>query len=132
MAHFALVVDNVVQQVIVAEQDFIDRTMAPMHPEGQWIQTSYNTHGGVHYDPNTGEPSADQTKAMRYNFAGVGSIYYPDADAFSDPAPFPSWVLNTDTYTWQAPVPYPGVMGQDPVYTWNEATQSWEEFVLPS
>lgn len=127
MAHFALVVDNVVTNVIVAEQDFIDSTMAPLHPEGQWIQTSYNTHGGVHYDPDSGEPSTDQSKALRYNFAGIGYTYDSVADAFYEQPPFPSWVLDTDTYLWEPPTPYPGVIGEDPFYMWSEETQSWEE-----
>ena len=128
MAHFALVVNNVVQNVIVAEQDFIDSVMTPAHPEGQWIQTSYNTRGGVHYEPNGGPPSADQTKALRYNFAGTGDNYDPDADAFYSPAPFPSWVLNTNTYMWEPPVEYPGVVGEDPRYDWDEDSGSWVEY----
>ncbi len=44
MSHFAKIDDdNIVTQVIVAEQDFINSI------QGDWIQTSYNTHGGVHH-----------------------------------------------------------------------------------
>ena len=122
MSHFALVVDNIVQQVIVAEQDFIDEVMTPAHPEGVWIQTSYNTKGGVHYNQETGSPSDDQTKALRYNFAGIGSTYDPEADAFIPVKPYASWVLDTSTYTWKAPVDRPE--GDGP-YRWDEETLSW-------
>ena len=69
MAHYAKVVDGVVTQVIVAEADFFN-TFVDDSP-GEWVQTSYNTRLGVHYDPTTGDPSADQSKALRKNYAGV-------------------------------------------------------------
>jgi hypothetical protein len=126
MGHYALVVNNIVQQVIVAHADFINEVMQPETPEGQWIKTSYNTRGGIHYEPNSFNPSPDQAKSLRYNFAGIGSIYYPDADAFSIPAPYPSWVLDTNTYTWQAPVPYPADFGDGvSIYEWDEEGQQW-------
>ena len=67
MAHFAKVNNGIVEQVIVAEPEFFD-TFVDNSP-GQWIQTSYNTRGGKHYDPETGELSADQTKALRKNLS---------------------------------------------------------------
>ena len=66
-------------------------------------RTSYNTLGGVHYDPETGEPSEDQAKAFRYNYAGIGFTYDPDADAFIPPKPHEDATLDTDTYTWVMP-----------------------------
>jgi hypothetical protein len=85
-------------------------------------QTSYNTRGGVHYDPATGELSADQSKAYRKNYAGLGYTYDEQRDAFIPPKPFPSWVLNEDTCLWDAPVPYP----QDgKMYQWSEDDQLW-------
>lgn len=124
MGHFAKVEDGIVTQVIVAEQDFID-TGAVGDPAA-WVQTSYNTHGGVHYNPDTGEPSADQTKALRKNYAGIGMIYDSQRDAFYHPSPFPSWVLNEDTCDWDPPVPWPEDVGstneegQTISYIWDE------------
>lgn len=129
MSHFALVVDNIVQQVIVAEQDFIDEVMTPQHPEGQWIQTSYNTRLGVHYDPETGEPSADQTKALRKNFAGIGWEYNEELDAFIEPnQEFDSWVINTEQGRYEPPIPYPSDGHPDTkIYTWDESIVNWVE-----
>ena len=122
MAHFAKVVDGVVSQVIVAEPEFFD-TFVDSSP-GEWVQTSYNTRGGVHYNPETGEPSADQSKALRKNYAGIGYTYDREKDAFIPPKPFASWVLNVDTCLWEAPVPMPTEGGP---YRWDEATQNWVE-----
>jgi len=123
MAHFAKVLDGKVTQVIVAEQEFIDN-LVEVEP-GRWIQTSYNTQGGIHYEPNSnGEtPSEDQTKALRKNYAGIGYTYDVDKDAFYAPQPYPSWILNETTCMWKAPVAYP-TDGQK--YTWNEETTSWD------
>lgn len=96
MAHFAEI-DNAstVIRVIVAESEFI-ATMP-----GTWKQTSYNTRGGVHYDNATGEPSADQSKALRFNYAGVGYTYDAARDAFIPPKPSEDAVLNEDTCLWE-------------------------------
>ena len=122
MAHFAKVVDGTVTQVIVAEPEFFD-TFVDSSP-GQWIQTSYNTRGGVHYDPETNEP--DGGTALRYNYAGIGFHYDATADAFYAPQPFASWTLNTETYLWEAPVAYPDDGG---MYRWDEETTNWVEVV---
>jgi len=122
MSHFAKIENGIVTQVIVAEQDFIDTQ------EGTWVQTSYNTRGGVHYQPNSNTPSEDQSKALRKNYAGPGYIYDTERDAFYRPQPFPSWVLNESECIWHAPVEYPQD-GQN--YGWDEAlyqsdnTQGW-------
>ena len=121
MAHFAKVVDGVVEKVIVAEQTFIDNFIDSS--PGQWIQTSYNTYGGVHYTPKSTEPREDQSGALRYKFAGAGYLYDKEADAFYQPQPYPSWTLNTSTYLWDAPVEYPSD-GQK--YDWNEEIKNWE------
>lgn len=123
MAHYAKVVDGIVTNVIVAEQEFIDN-MVDDSP-GVWIQTSYNTRGGVHYDPETGEPSADQTKALRKNYAGIGGTYDAAKDAFIPTKPFDSWVLDETTCLWEAPVAKPDD-GQ--AYIWDEDTTSWVVF----
>lgn len=127
MAHYAHVTNGIVDQVIVAEQDFIDS--GAVGPASEWIQTSYNTRGGVHYQPDSSTPSADQSKALRKNYAGVGYSYDAAKDAFIPPSPFPSWVLNDETCLWDAPIAYPT---DGKPYVWDEATQSWKELVLPT
>jgi hypothetical protein len=122
MAHFAKVVNGIVTQVIVAEPEMFD-TFIDSSP-GQWIQTSYNTKGGVHYNENSNTPSADQSKALRKNFAGIGYTYNAQLDAFIPPKPYNSWILDNTTGTWKAPVTRPN---DDNVYIWNESDQSWEQ-----
>jgi hypothetical protein len=112
MAHFAKVNNGIVEQVIVAEPEFFD-TFVDSSP-GQWIQTSYNTHGGVH--ANGGTP-------LRKNYAGIGYSYDATRDAFIPPKPYASWLLNEDTCLWDAPVAMPTDGGR---YAWNESTQTWD------
>jgi hypothetical protein len=113
MGHYAKVVDGKVTQVIVAEPDFFT-TFVDSSP-GEWIQTSYNTHGGIHHLGGT---------PLRKNYAGVGFTYDRQRDAFIPPQPYASWILNEDTCLWSAPIPYP-TDGKD--YYWNESTLSWQE-----
>ena len=121
MGHFAKVVDGKVTQVIVAEQEFFN-TFVDSSP-GTWIQTSYNTRGGVHYGQD-GQP--DGGIALRGNYAGIGYTYDHTNDVFYAPQPFPSWTISAPTWTWAAPTPYPT---DDKQYTWNEATTAWVEVV---
>jgi hypothetical protein len=112
MSHFAKVLDGKVTQVIVAEPEFFE-TFVDSSP-GQWIQTSYNTHGNQHPE---GRP-------LRGNYAGVGFTYDATNDVFYAPQPFASWTLNQSTWLWEAPTPYP----QDgKIYLWDETTTSWKE-----
>ena len=113
MSHFAKVVDGIVTQVIVAEAEFF-QTFVDSSP-GEWIQTSYNTHGGQHR--NGGTP-------LRKNYAGIGYSYDRTKDAFIPPKPYPSWVLNEETCLWGAPTPMPT---DDKFYEWDETTTSWKE-----
>jgi hypothetical protein len=122
MAHFAKVVNGIVTQVIVAEPEFFD-TFVDSTP-GDWIQTSYNTRGGIHYNPETGEPSADQSKSLRKNFAGIGHTYNSTLDAFIAPKPYPSFTLDEDKCIWIPPTAMPApVAGKD--WFWDEETLSW-------
>ena len=121
MGHFAKVSNGIVTRVIVAEADFFNNFVDDS--PGQWIQTSYNTRGGVHYQPNTNEPSEDQSKALRKNYAGIGYTYDATKDAFIPPQPFNSWTLNEDTCLWDSPVPYPE---DGKLYKWNEEIVDWE------
>ena len=113
MSHYAKVENSLVTQVLVAEPEFFD-TFIDSSP-GEWVQTSYNTAGGVH--SNGGTP-------LRKNYAGVGYTYDKIRDAFIPPSPFASWLLNEDSCLWSAPVAYP-TDGLD--YSWDEDTTSWVE-----
>jgi len=113
MGHFAKVVDGKVTQVIVAEPEFF-QTFVDSSP-GEWIQTSYNTKGGVHVLGGT---------PLRKNYAGIGHTYDRERDAFIPPQPYPSWTLNDDTCLWNSPTPYPD---DGKAYEWDEPTLSWKE-----
>ena len=116
MGHFAKVVDGKVTQVIVAEKEFFDGFVDTS--PGTWLRTSYNTIGGQHTQGGT---------PLRGNYAGIGYTYDHTHDVFYAPQPFPSWVLNESTWTWDAPTPMP----QDgKPYRWDEATTSWVEIVV--
>lgn len=119
MSHYAKVLDGKVVQVIVAEAEFFD-TFVDSSP-GEWIQTSYNTRGNVHYGPD-GQP--DGGLALRGNYAGVGFTYDATHDVFYPPQPYPSWTLNESTWLWEPPAPYPN---DGKAYVWDEATTSWIE-----
>ena len=99
MSHFAKIKDGVVQQVIVAEQDFINS--GAVGDSFNWVQTSYNNN-------------------FRKQFAGIGYKYDKVNDVFIRPQPFPSWALD-ENHDWQAPIPEP-----DGHHTWNEQTQAWD------
>ena len=116
MAHYAKVEDGVVTQVIVAD----NKEWCQANLGGEWIQTSYNTHGGVN--------SRQGGEALHKNYAGIG--YTWDGSGFAAPQPFPSWSKNSDTYLWDAPVAMPTEEGKR--YTWDEATTSWVEVETPA
>ena len=120
MAHFAKVKNNLVETVIVAEQDFIDAL--PSESGVTWIQTSYNTRGGVHYAPNSN--TADGGVALRKNYAGIGDTYDSVRDAFYGPKPYSSWILNETSCIWEAPVAYPN---NGKLYDWDEVNTEWVE-----
>jgi hypothetical protein len=113
MGHFAKVNNGIVQQVIVAEQEFFN-TFVDSSP-GEWIQTSYNTYGNQHTQGGT---------PLRGNYAGIGYTYDQINDVFYAPKPYVSWTLNQSTWLWEAPVAMPT---DDKSYRWNEATTSWVE-----
>lgn len=120
MSHFAKIVNGVVEEVIVAEQDFIDTL------DGTWVRTSYNTRGGIYYDPETGKPADDQSKALRKNFASRGFMYDAVNDAFVPLKPLanPSFVLDPFSFTWVPPVPKP-----EGYYVWVEDSKEWVSYV---
>lgn len=103
MSHFARIDNDVVVEVIVADQEFIDS--GAVGDPSNWIQTSYSGR-------------------VRKHFAGIGYTYDAEADAFIAPKPYESWILNNETYEWEAPVPYPT---DGKMYVWEEDTLSWVE-----
>jgi hypothetical protein len=104
MSHFAKIdSNNIVTEVIVAEQDFINS--GAVGDSFLWIQTSYN-------------------KNFRKNYAGIGYTYDKTRDAFIPPQPYPSWTLNEETCLWECPVAYPT---DGNMYIWNETDQQWDE-----
>ena len=122
MAHFAKL-DNLAIVVFVTVGRDEDNELELCARTGDtYRRTSYNTLGGIHYDPQSGQPSADQSKAFRKNFAGIGYKYDYDRDAFIPPKPYNSWLLDEKTCQWKAPVDCPTDEGS---YTWNEETTSW-------
>lgn len=126
MGHYAKVSNGKVVKVIVAEASFFDNFIDDS--PGRWIQTSYNTRGGVHYQPDSNTPSTDQSGSLRGNYAGIGYTYDSTLDAFYSPQPFDSWTLNTGSYLWEAPVEYPtgdATGSYTGSYSWSESEQNW-------
>ena len=90
MSHFAEVKDGIVQRVLSVEQEYIDSGV--LGNPSNWIQTSYNTRGGIHYAPNSSD--SDSGTPLRKNYAGKGMIYDEARDAFYYHQPYPSWTLD--------------------------------------
>ena len=104
MSHFAKINNNnIVTEVIVAEQDFINS--GAVGDSFLWVQTSYNRN-------------------FRKNYASVGYTYDKSKDAFIAPKPYPSWTLVEDTCQWEAPTAMPD---DGKAYKWDEATTTWVE-----
>ena len=122
MASFAkLGIGNKVEKVLVVHNNVATSEQAGVEflqnlygSRDTWIQTSYNTYGGVHRLGGT---------PFRKNFAGVDYTYDQTRDAFIPPKPFNSWILNEDTCRWEAPVSRPD---DGEKYEWNESTTSWD------
>lgn len=114
MPHFAKIENKIVTQVIVATPSFIN-TLSDFD---SWIQTSYNTFGGIHKLGGT---------PLRKNYAGVGYTYDSTKDAFIPPKEFNSWVLNEETCLWEPPIEYPN---DEKIYKWNEEITNWEEVII--
>ena len=124
MAHFAKI-DNLgtVVFVTVGRDDGQELELCARTGD-TYRQTSYNTHGGIHYESDSNDPSEDQSKAFRKNYAGVGYVFDTERDAFIPPKVYNSWTLNEDTCQWDPPTSYPDD-GKE--YTWDEATTNWVE-----
>lgn len=120
MAHFAEIDENneVIRVLVVDdlyENDGQNYLANVVGLGGTWIKTSYNTVGNSHL--LNGDP-------LRGNFAGAGYSYDPVKDVFIAPKPFDSWLLNEDTFIWEAPVPKPN---DGKIYLWDEDRQIWHE-----
>ena len=102
MSHFAKLNNNIVTEVIVAEQDFINSGV--VGDSFQWIQTSYNGN-------------------FRGKYAAIGDTWDKVNEVFISPQPHPSWILDAD-FTWNAPTAYPD---DGKSYEWNESTTAWVE-----
>lgn len=120
MAHFAQIDENnIVKQIIVItnedcgnlefpESEIIGQNfISSIGLDGVWKQTSYNS-------------------TFRKRYAGLDDTYDENRDAFLPPKPFSSWVLNEDTYLWEAPIERPS---DGKLYMWNEDEQSWDEVI---
>jgi hypothetical protein len=154
MAHYAKLDENniVLETIVIADRDCLDENGVECEENGRrmcealtghakWKKTSYNTRKGVHYDPNTGEPSADQSKAYRLNFAWPGLKYDESLNAFvvtekCFPKAVPRMIINPQTGHWSLPHPgiphledleldtYPLDTYQEPWF-WNENKYEW-------
>ncbi|NBX71658.1 hypothetical protein EBQ91_01910 [bacterium] len=125
MAHFAQIdYENKVLRVsVVRNEDILDpngneseqfgiEILKSIHGrETRWIQTSYNNK-------------------FRFRYAGIGMIYNVEHDVFLQNKPYPSWILNTETYEWDSPIPKPDLTEEqknnESYYEWNEENQEWE------
>jgi hypothetical protein len=114
-----IAVHSVVNEVLhdsngIEKEDIGIDFLTKLHGWSIWVQTSYNTKGGVHLFGGT---------PLRKNFAGIGMTYDEDRNAFIPKKPFNSWVLNETTCLWEAPVALPDTENR---YTWNETTTTWD------
>ncbi len=117
MANFAEIgSEGIVQRVLVLSNERITQDgeeveelgtayLQNMFPDTDWVQTSYNDN-------------------FRKRYAGVGYKYDVERDAFIPPQPFPSWLLNEESLSWEAPFPKPD---DDKYYQWDEESKSWVE-----
>ena len=139
MGHWAEIDENnIVIRVLVIKESELDT--GNWGDKSKWIKTSYNTFEGKHYVPKDhqdwSEESADQSKALRFRYAGIGMKYDATNDLFYEQQPYASWTLNTTTWVWDPPLTTPTLTDEERTagkyYEWNESlyqsdnTQGWE------
>lgn len=120
MAHYAKVVDGKVETVIVADEQYVSNLKAESGVE--WIQTSYNTYGNVHYGAD-GKP--DDQLPFRGNYAQIGFVWDEKEQVFHPPRPFLLWILNKKTWLWEPPIPRPDLDG---FWKWSDKEAKWVQF----
>jgi len=122
MAHFArldksnkVIQVHVLNNSVITDEDGVEQEqlgidfLSNLHGVEGWKQTSYNGN-------------------FRKRYAGKGYTYDSVRDAFLEPQPFPSWILDEDTCIWEPPTAEPADAGVDgKLYAWNEDIQVWEE-----
>jgi hypothetical protein len=132
MAHFAQInSDSIVTSVIV-----VDDSDAVKDASQSW--STWNESGGIAFcrsllGADTNWVQTSYNNNIRFRYAGIGMKYDSTNDVFYEQQPYPSWVLNTSTWVWDAPVALPDDAGVDNVnnpteyvsYTWDEASSSW-------
>ncbi len=122
MAHFAEVIDGIVQRVIViANEDITDDDGVEQEAVGVEL-----CHKITDTNPDVSEwVQCSISGSFRYNFAAPGSLW--DGTGFHVSEPFPSWTLDAD-YIWHPPVPEPE-MEEGKHYVWDEVGQRWVDVV---
>jgi len=169
MAHFAKIGDTSKVLAVLTlnnknmlnadgeEEESIGQKYLEKHnnwPAQMWIQTSYNTSCGKHYDNKTKELSTDQSKALRGNYAGIGYTWDKDNQIFWRKKPYASWVKDISDAQWHSPIgDVPALTAEEQAastlvlirkkesdvrahrqaadpsfshYVWNEDGQSWD------
>jgi hypothetical protein len=147
MAHFAeLDQNNIVLRVLVVNnQDCLDENNQESENVGvdflnkiigqaNWVKTSYNTYGNLHYNSDTKIP--DNGVPFRGNYAGIGYIYDKTNDVFYPPRPLDrnniqcdSWIISASTdWLWAPPIPYPQITQRYGQFKWDEPTKTWIEY----
>jgi hypothetical protein len=124
MAHFAQIdyENKVIRVSVVRNEDIFDgdgnesedvgiQYLKSIHGEKtMWLQTSYNN-------------------SFRCRYAGIGMVYNVEHDVFLHQQPYPSWILNTENYDWDAPVSKPELTEEQKesgsYYEWNEEAKEW-------
>jgi len=137
MAHFAKINSNneVLTVNVVGNENLHDANGVEVESIGQaylekhsnwpaamWIQTSYNTAGGVH--KNGGTP-------FRGNYAGIGYTWDLENNIFWTIKPYASWVKHIASASWKSPIgDAPELTAQNitdgAFYIWDESNQSWD------
>jgi len=116
MSHFAKLDENNIVVAVTKGRQEDDGKEAELSARtgDRYVQTSYNTHGGVHI--LGGVP-------LRKNYAGIGFTYDEARDAFIPPQPYQSWNLNEETCLWEPPTPKPS----EGFWEWDDDSAEWIE-----
>jgi len=117
MSHFSELDNNntVLRVIVVSNDELLDENDDEQEQIGvaflkklfgyetNWKQTSYNNN-------------------FRFRYASIGMKYDESLDAFIEPKPFDSWILNPIDASWDAPIPIPTLTEDqdDCYYSWNE------------